>query len=205
MDTKDLLKKEQELLVSQTEASESRFFANNALMVYVSKDKIPMVESRCLLTYTSTVQTVEKFLYDILLLEVLAKNVSHAEAVVHLPDKDLKVAVDIESSLAAPNTFLQDNAEEVIETPIGVFDDFTFKMIQRVPMRDNPLKILFKHIYDSVLVIANKLIDNNVDWQSEVVDSELLALYDLQEAVEVHRMLYRLLGVERSLPDFLEE
>jgi hypothetical protein len=107
--------------------------------------------------------------------------------------------------LAAPNTFLQDNAEEVIETPIGVFDDFTFKMIQRVPMRDNPLKILFKHIYDSLIVIANKLIDNNVDWQSKVVDSELLALYDLQEAVEVHRMLYRLLGVERSLPDFLEE
>jgi hypothetical protein len=204
MEMKDFLEQGEKLLIQQTDASVATFFASNALMVYEGTSKIAMLETRCLVAYTAAVQTVEKFVYDTLLLEVLAKNVRHAEAVVYLPDKDLRVAVDIESSLAEPDTFLQDNVQEVIETPIGVFDDFTFKMLQRVPQKDNPLKILFQHIFSSVGIIVKKLDDNGVDWRGGVVDSELLTSNGLQEAVEVHRMLYRLLGVERSLPDFFE-
>lgn len=111
--------------------------------VYEEYSPMPEQDARILALYGEAVEACRKWLKAVLASEVMRNTDEcgvYAQAVLQLPDRQLKVAVsdvDVENqSISGARHF------ELIKTPIGDIDYYTYNTILSMP--DNPIQTLYR-------------------------------------------------------------
>lgn len=188
-----------EQIALQTDAAIPKYFADNALLSYESNEKEPVLETRSLMAYQAAIQTMEKFISHILMMDMAANDLRYAEAVLYLPDGDLNLSVGVQSSNMG--SYLKENRQELVRTKIGIFDEFTWDMICSINAESNPVKIFYRHLSDNLHFIMVKLGLYSVDLSKTAISRELLEKYHIQESVEIHCMINLLDGVASLFDD----
>lgn len=191
-----LLETNRKQLIQLTDAAILKYFNDNAMLAYESEQEEPIFHTRSLISYESAVKTIQIFLHAVLMQDLMVNNLSSAEAVLYLPDTDMKVSVYINE-----DSPLQPVKQEQVRTSIGVFDEFTWNTIRALEFDKNPVKIFYRRLLDNLTFIRTKLELMEVDWQSVPVNKALLEDCHIQEVVSIHNMLYLLDGAE----SFVEE
>ena len=190
---KKLVSELKDIIVAQTDTAIPKFFANNALLAYEDEKIDATLTKRTVDAYVGVVQVIEKFMTQILLADMWVNNLCSAECVVHLPDKELKITVGINGNLEDER--LKTNKQELVNTRLGIFDEFTWQMVNSIERDKNPLKLFFKHVEENLIFIKTKLELYGVDLTKCSINRELLEECHIQQPVEIHSLMNLYLGV----------
>lgn len=190
---KKLIPELKNIIIAQTDTAIPKYFADNALLAYEDEKIDSTLTKRTLDAYVGTVQVIEKFMTQILLADMWVNNLSSAECVIHLPDKELKISVGIKGNFE--EGWIKSNKQEIVKTRFGIFDEFTWQMLNNIEKDKNPLKLFFENVEENLIFIKTKLELYGVDLTQCSINRELLEEYHIQQPVEVHNLMNLYLGV----------
>lgn len=187
----NFVKELRDLLIAQTETAVPLFFADNALLAYEGEAPEPVIDKRTKMSYEGTKKVMVQFLRNILLMDIMVNDVSSAECVLYLPDGAMKVSVDSNCSVSEEKM----NNQEIITSQMGKFDEFTWMMLSSIGYEKNPCKIFFKSLEESLHFILLKCGYTEEVLAKNMITSELMNKFHIQEPIQIHQMIHLYYGV----------
>ena len=168
-----------------------QYFRENCVLCYEAEEPDSILHARSQISYDSAVQVMHRFLTDVLLQMMLAECMEYGEAVLYLPERELRAEV----SSAGMNAASKDH-QELFRTKIGVFDRFTWNILSEIPYEQNPVKIFYAHLMTCLKFLRRKIALQGMGYGQIQPDQSVLETCHIQEVIPLHRMFHLLCGTD---------
>lgn len=168
-----------------------QYLRENCVLCYESEEPDSILHTRSQISYDSAVQVMHRFLTDVLIQLMVSECRGYAEAVLYLPERELRAEV----SATGMNTASKDR-QELFRTKIGIFDRSTWNILSAIPYEQNPVKIFYAHLMTCLKFLRRKLAIQGMGWEQIQPDLSVLELCHIQEVIPLHRMFHLLCGTD---------